>query len=611
MRRRVAYRKVRWALMVLVGLGLSAGDGWAGDLGKLTGSVTDLRGKGVADAQVRISGPCPTSAQGFCKAFLDSVRKVVADREGKFNLEAIPPGWYLIVVTTPRYVPALRVVSNLIHVSASRTTFTKFSLANLLQTPTVGLRNGTLTTQGEDWRWVLRSRGATRAAIHVLPQVRNGIGGSGEGNRKGRLPDRYFLGFIPRKESGQPLAENRGMTGVLAYSHALSPSAELLVAGSMIQAGDRSGGAALSTTFRRGLPAQAGVREVSVTVHRLNLMGGLTPTPNGNGVGVDSAAARGIKFSYSESREILPGLAVSVGLEADYLEAAHTARAVRPQVEVLYDRGTQSRIAFRYTSQTTPEEDPLMSQVGRLNAFPRVTLRNFRPELESLHHVEMGYERVLNGDSKLALAAYVDRIDNAAVLSFGDPRLLGFAGGNLLPNPTGQGNMLNAGDVRTSGFRAAYERGNRERWKTVVAYTYGGALTADPGSGTGFVAGEEEIEPQSLFRVAKLHSLTGKFLLRIPVAESRISTSYQWISRGVVSRVDPFGQAQLNAEPFLGLTIRQPLPVVSFLPGRIEAVADFRNLLAQGYIPIAQSGDEILFLAPSYRSFRGGFSLLF
>ncbi len=608
MRRRAAYRPVRWALLGLVGLGLSAGDGWAGGFGKLTGSVTDLRGKGVADAQVRVSGPCPTSPRGFCKAFLDSVRKVVADREGKFNLEAVPPGWYLIVVTTPPHVPALRVVSNLIRVSASETTFAKFTLANLLQIPTLGSGNETLTTQGEDWRWVLRSRGATRAAIHVLPRVRNGIGGSEDGNVKGRLPNRYFLGFIPRKESGQPLAENRGMTGVLAYSHALSPSAELLVAGSMVQAGDRSGGAALSTTFRRGLPAQAGVREVSVTVHRLNLMGGLASAQNE--VGVGSAAARGIRFSYSESREILPGLLVSAGVETDYLEAAHTAHAVRPQVEVLYDRGTQSRIAFRYTSQTTPEGDPLLNQVGRLNAFPRVTLRNFRPELESLHHVEMGYERVLNGDSKLALAAYVDRVDNAAVLSFGDPRLMGFAGGNLLPNPTGQGNMINAGDVKTSGFRAAYERGNRERWKTVVAYTYGGALMPVGENRTGLEAGEG-IEPQSLFRVAKLHSLTGKFLLRIPVAESRIMTSYQWMSRGVVSRVDPFGQAQLNVEPFLGLTIRQPLPMVSFLPGRIEAVADFRNLLAQGYIPIAQSGDEILFLAPSYRSFRGGFSLLF
>ncbi len=608
MRRRAAYRPVRWALLGLVGLGLSAGDGWAGGFGKLTGSVTDLRGKGVADAQVQVSGPCPTSPRGFCKAFLDSVRKVVADREGKFNLEAVPPGWYLIVVTTPPHVPALRVVSNLIRVSASETTFAKFTLANLLQIPTLGSGNETLTTQGEDWRWVLRSRGATRAAIHVLPRVRNGIGGSEDGNVKGRLPNRYFLGFIPRKESGQPLAENRGMTGVLAYSHALSPSAELLMAGSMVQAGDRSGGAALSTTFRGGLPAQAGVREVSVTVHRLNLIGGLASAQNE--VGMGSAAARGIRFSYSESREILPGLLVSAGVETDYLEAAHTARAVRPQVEVLYDRGTQSRIAFRYTSQTTPEKDPLLNQVGRLNAFPRVTLRNFRPELESLHHVEMGYERVLNGDSKLALAAYIDRIDNAAVLSFGDPRLMGFAGGNLLPNPTGQGNMINAGDVKTSGFRAAYERGNRERWKTVVAYTYGGALTPVGGNRTGLEAGEG-IEPQSLFRVAKLHSLTGKFLLRIPVAESRIMTSYQWMSRGVVSRVDPFGQAQLNVEPFLGLTIRQPLPMVSFLPGRIEAVADFRNLLAQGYIPIAQSGDEILFLAPSYRSFRGGFSLLF
>ncbi len=608
MRHRAAYRPVRWALLGLMGLGLSAGDGWAGGFGKLTGSVTDLRGKSVADAQVRVSGPCPTSPRGFCKAFLDSVRRVVADPEGKFNLEAVPPGWYLIVVTTPSHVPALRVVSNLIRVSASETTFAKFTLANLLQIPTLGSGNGTLTMQGEDWRWVLRSRGATRAAIHVLPRVRNGIGGSEDGNVKGHLPNRYFLGFIPRKESGQPLAENRGMTGVLAYSHALSPSAELLVAGSMVQAGDRSGGAALSTTFRRSLPAQAGVREVSVTVHRLNLIGGLASAQNE--VGVGSVAARGIRFSYSESREILPGLSILAGVETDYLEAAHSARAIRPQVEVLYDRGTQSRIVFRYTSQTTPEEDPLLSQVGRLNAFPRVTLRNFRPELESLHHAEMGYERVLNGDSKLALAAYIDRIDNAAILSFGDPRLMGFAGGNLLPNPTGQGNMINAGDVKTSGFRATYERGNRERWKTVVAYTYGGALTPVGGNRTGLEAGEG-IEPQSLFRVAKLHSLTGKFLLRIPVTESRIITSYQWMSRGVVSRVDPFGQAQLNVEPFLGLTIRQPLPMVSFLPGRIEAVADFRNLLAQGYIPIAQSGDEILFLAPSYRSFRGGFSLLF
>jgi hypothetical protein len=78
-----------------------------------------------------------------------------------------------------------------------------------------------------------------------------------------------------------------------------------------------------------------------------------------------------------------------------------------------------------------------------------------------------------------------------------------------------------------------------------------------------------------------------------------------------VTLVDPYGQANLQMQPYLGIQIRQPLPALAFLPARIEALADFRNLLAQGYVPLTQAGDNPVILTSAYRSFRGGFSVQF
>jgi hypothetical protein len=42
----------------------------------------------------------------------------------------------------------------------------------------------------------------------------------------------------------------------------------------------------------------------------------------------------------------------------------------------------------------------------------------------------------------------------------------------------------------------------------------------------------------------------------------------------------------------------------------LEALADFRNLLAQDYVPVRTREGQV-FLMPVYRSFRGGFSFQF
>ena len=72
--------------------------------------------------------------------------------------------------------------------------------------------------------------------------------------------------------------------------------------------------------------------------------------------------------------------------------------------------------------------------------------------------------------------------------------------------------------------------------------------------------------------------------------------------------MDPYGGRAYQIDPNLHLTFRQPLPGFG-LRSKWEALADFGNLLAQGYVPVGQ--DSRIVLVPVLRSFRGGVSFQF
>jgi hypothetical protein len=57
--------------------------------------------------------------------------------------------------------------------------------------------------------------------------------------------------------------------------------------------------------------------------------------------------------------------------------------------------------------------------------------------------------------------------------------------------------------------------------------------------------------------------------------------------------------------------IRQPLPHLTGLRGRIEATAEMRNALAQGYLPLYNGPGGRTMLTNQPRAFRGGLSFLF
>ena len=65
----------------------------------------------------------------------------------------------------------------------------------------------------------------------------------------------------------------------------------------------------------------------------------------------------------------------------------------------------------------------------------------------------------------------------------------------------------------------------------------------------------------------------------------------------------------MGIDPNLSVSIRQPLP--SFLmAGHWEALADFRNMLSQGYTSL-EALDGRMLVMPVERSFRGGVSFQF
>jgi hypothetical protein len=161
--------------------------------------------------------------------------------------------------------------------------------------------------------------------------------------------------------------------------------------------------------------------------------------------------------------------------------------------------------------------------------------------------------------------------------------------------------LYDGGNSSSWGARAAYRQKISDDLEVAAIYAWAGALTP---------AGDLNTASSDLrdsFMTSNHHSLAARVSGKIPRSGTHVSASYKWVSGTVLSRMDQFGEAAYQMDPNLHLSIRQPLPGLS---GRWEALADFSNLLAQGYVTVSGQ-DSRMMLCPNMRSFRGGVSFQF
>jgi hypothetical protein len=83
------------------------------------------------------------------------------------------------------------------------------------------------------------------------------------------------------------------------------------------------------------------------------------------------------------------------------------------------------------------------------------------------------------------------------------------------------------------------------------------------------------------------------------------------VNGSALTPVDMFNTSAGRSDPYLNVFLRQPLPGTGFLPGKMEAIVDLRNLLAEGYEPVIGQDGRTVYLVQAARSVRGGVAFTF
>src|SRR5204863_9273733 len=112
-------------------------------------------------------------------------------------------------------------------------------------------------------------------------------------------------------------------------------------------------------------------------------------------------------------------------------------------------------------------------------------------------------------------------------------------------------------------------------------------------------------------RVKDRQSVAAKFSGTLPGAKTRWMASYRWTDGPALTPVDMFNASAGQADPFLNLFVRQPIPKNAFLPCHMDAIVDVRNLLAQGYVHVMGQDGRTVYLVQSARAIRGGVAFTF
>ena len=89
---------------------------------------------------------------------------------------------------------------------------------------------------------------------------------------------------------------------------------------------------------------------------------------------------------------------------------------------------------------------------------------------------------------------------------------------------------------------------------------------------------------------SRKHAATARVNATAPRTGTHVIASYQWNgNRRWVMSGNLYSTEPGRPLPGLNVYVRQPLPRIALLPWRMEATADLRNMLAQGYLPLTMA----------------------
>lgn len=556
------------AVILCVAAPAHAGPGY----GKLSGVVVDPSGTPQMGATVWVL------AEG---AGASSALELLTNQRGQFATGGLLPGLYTVRVTLAGFLPTLQ---QHVRISSNLTTLLKLQVDSLFASLDRLRRSPQPPADSDEWKWVLRTSAATRPVLQWVDGevVSDGQPSASETVRQRQPRGRLELTSGARRPGSVSNLADSPATA-FSYDQKIGRTGRLLIAGQVSY--EHSAAAGFATTWLPGGSRDSGPQ--TTVVLRQSKLGPAGPT------------FRGLRMEHAS--ELALGNHFTLHYGAEYILAGlgSTTSSLRPRGELDFNVSPNWRASVLVAARPWNSDDlranELQSVLTELDTFPALLWRNGHPVLEGGWHEELAFERKLGAHSSLQGAAFRDRARNVAVFGRG-----AIANPDFFQDYFSDAFLYDGGPSTSWGARLAYRQKFFDDLDVVAVYAWAGALALeDP------AASVMRDALQTRYR----HSLAARVSGRLPRVRTQMAASYKWLSGPVVSRQDIFGEATYQLDPYLSLSIRQPLPGF-LMNGKWEALADIRNLLAQGYVPV-NSRDGRILLVPAFRSFRGGVSFQF
>jgi outer membrane receptor protein involved in Fe transport len=282
-----------------------------------------------------------------------------------------------------------------------------------------------------------------------------------------------------------------------------------------------------------------------------------------------------------------------------------------PFARLSYDLGSEGAVEFAYSSGM-PAADLLSPSGGReqsiqqdllgLAMFPRVSLRGGRARVQRSENFELGFRQSF-GDTSFNAALYQERVGDLAMSVAAAPGLL--SASDLLPDISSNSSIVNAGNYRARGLMTGVSQAFWDAWSVGLTYGYGTTLERAGG------AFRDALSLRQAIRPVDRHWTAVRLSGLVPGAGTRFTAAYVWTPANGLVPMHAFLTQRQQPQIGLNLQIRQPLPGFGGMPGRLEATAELRNLISQGYVPIQSADGRSLVLVPFPKALRGGLSFIF
>jgi hypothetical protein len=540
------------------------------------------------------------------------LERALTNEAGGFLFASLRPDVYSIRVVLTSFIPALK--RNIVVEPGARSLLS-VSLSGVLSSiELVYSATGKGPVMSDEWKWVLRASSATRPVLRIRPRI-----DISDPSSKRKTSSSVFSGTrgVVRVSAGdQGNVSSLGNEPDLGTAFALATSVfganQVSVSGNFGYS-PASGvpAAGVSTRFSRNTPGGQGP-EVKLTMRQLYL-----PARAGAAVvtGQEEAAPalRTMSIGFVDRATLTDDLRLEYGFSLDSVTFIDRLNYFSPFARLTYSQGSAGALDFAYSSGT-PSADMLIAGKGHgaelqrdltaLSLFPRISLREGRARVQRSNNFEIGYRRAI-GSRTYGLAVYHESVSNAALTMVAPAGA--FPVLDLLPDMLSNSSVFNIGDYSSLGYMASLTQALGDRFSVSASYGSGGALT--PLRYTLEANSADEL--RDVMRQGRRRWAMLAFTGTAPRAGTQFTTGYRWTDGRSLTPHHYYLTQSLRPDIGWSVYLRQPIPAFPGLPGRLEATADLRNLLAQGYLPLTTAQARRLYLMHTPRSVRGGLAFIF